>query len=271
MLTGIIKPDKAQPIEWDRISGNLRWWIGGGHDGDGSTTVDYKHGPRVMVVKAENGYGCLEALKMMLGGSIHKHAAETEEQQETKCWTLSGRSAIDFCKNMQNFLFLKKPQLVKMCEYPIDDLQIMQMRPVCGTHVSNGHVIIGCSLSDVYRQLGKAYNGNISKGVDDPAKVVYGYRWESIPNPVQQKDVQEQCRALDVELREMKHVEHLAIHDDLPKPYVSGTVIKNPSPNHSRSVRIFFMYIWRPFSLQRACFMTAPFCGAARNSCKISI
>ncbi len=69
---------------------NMRWWIG--HDSDGCTTLDYNHGPRVMMVKAENGWGCLEVLKLMLGGAIHKHADETESQQARKCWTISGRT-----------------------------------------------------------------------------------------------------------------------------------------------------------------------------------
>ena len=219
MLAGIVKQDRTQPIEWDRISDDLRWWIGGQHDSDGCTTVDYNHGPRVMVVKAENGWGCLEVLKTILGGVIHKHADETEEQQARKSWTLSGRSAIDFCKVIKDFCYLKKPQLVKMCEYPIDDLQLMQMVPVKGVHKVDGTVIapsislaarqLAAPLSSIYRTLDKHLSS-------------YGYSWSRIGNPVSKTETQEKCRELEKELRDMKHVEHQSIPCTLPSPYVAG-------------------------------------------------
>ena len=223
MLAGIVKPDKAQPIDWSLIADTMRWWVGGNHDSDGCTTLDYKHGPRVMVVKAENGYGCLEVLKLMLGGTIYKQANESEEQQATKCWSISGRTAIEFCVNMKNFLFLKRPQLEKMSEYPIDDLQIMQMQPVMGRHLSDGSIILAPSLSAAGRAVGKRCT-NIHTVLDLPDRAAYGYRWSRLPNPVDKEETQNKCRVLEQELREMKHTEHLPIECDLPIPYVSGNI-----------------------------------------------
>lgn len=223
MLAGIVKPDKAPPISWDRISDALRYWVGGNNDGDGCCTLDYKHGPRVMVVKAENGWGSLETLKILLGGTIHLQADETELQQARKCWTITGRTALQFCEIIQHYCFLKRPQLVKLCEYPVDDLQIMQMRPVCGKKISDGTVIIGASQSAAGRQLGKRPR-NIQTVLDDPGRSAYGYRWMSLLNPVSQEETQKKCREIEEELHRMKHVEHEVIVDELPRPYVSGLV-----------------------------------------------
>lgn len=222
MLAGIVKPDKAPPIAWDKISDALRYWIGGNHDGDGCSLLDYKHGPRITVGKAENGWGTLETLKLLLGGKIYDKAKEeTEEQQAQKNWTITGRTALQFCEIIQRYCFLKRPQLVRLCEYPVDDLQIMQMQPLFGVHHITGEIIKGCCISDIYRKLGKKYNGNISLALDKD-KVAYGYRWISLANPVSKEETQKKCREIEEELHRMKHVEHEAILGDLPSPYVAG-------------------------------------------------
>ncbi len=223
MLAGIVKPDKAPPISWDRISDALRYWVGGNNDADGCITLDYKHGPRVMVVKAENGYGTLETLKLLLGGTIHKQADATEMQQARSCWTISGRSALQFCEIIQHYCFLKKPQLVKLCEYPVDDLQIMQMRPVYGRKIFDDTVIVGPSLSAASRIIGKR-PANIHAVLDNPCLSAFGYRWKSLRNPVSQEETQKKCREIEDELHRMKLVEHEIILDNLPSPYVSGVV-----------------------------------------------
>lgn len=221
MLAGIVKPDKAPPISWDRISDALRYWVGGHNDADGCITLDYKHGPRVMVTKADNGYGSLEALKMLFGGTIEDKTPDTDTQQAKKGWTISGRSALQFCEIIQHYCFLKKPQLVKLCEYPVDDLQIMQMRPVCGRKIDDGTTIVGPSQSAAARTLGKRPN-NITTVLDNPGRSVYGYRWMSLVNPVSIEETRTKCREIEEELHRMKHVEHEAILEDLPTPYVAG-------------------------------------------------
>ena len=140
VIADIIYQKDHQPIGWKNISSELRYWIGGQHDTDGSSNISENSGLRISVSKAKNGYSTLETLKSLLGGDITLKQTETETQQEQKSWCIRGKKAIDFCANMQDYVFLKRRQLVLGAEYPFVELQAMQMSPIKGLNLSTKEI-----------------------------------------------------------------------------------------------------------------------------------
>ncbi len=55
-------------------------------------------------------------------------------------------------------------------------------------------------------------------------KSVGNCTWQYIENPVKEDEARARRKRLEIELSEMKHVEHLPIDIKLPKPYIAGFV-----------------------------------------------
>ena len=141
MLDGIFCQPEIQPIQWSEICCELRDWIAGNHDTDGCSSVVYKHGLRITVSKAENGWATLETLKQLLGGQIYHKMSEDDNHQVQRAWSISGKAAVDFCKEIQHHVLLKEEQLALGAKYPVAELQAMQMKPVKGMNIVTQSIV----------------------------------------------------------------------------------------------------------------------------------
>ena len=67
---------------------------------------------------------------------------------------------------------------------------------------------------------------NISKCIlgTHRIKSVGNCTWQYIENPVKEDEARARRKKLEIELSTMKHVEHLPIDIELPKPYIAGFV-----------------------------------------------
>ena len=121
---------EANTIDWTTVDEESRWWIGGQIDSDGSVGVYAGYGLKVTVGKAENGWTALDILKSMLGGNIIDMYEEKDNWQAMKMWYINNRTALEFCRIMQHYCFLKRPQIIKALEYPADEMRLKNMQPV---------------------------------------------------------------------------------------------------------------------------------------------
>lgn len=207
-------------VNWGKIPTSMWHWIAGHADGDGYVSVDYKHGLRVGVKKAKKGYNSINLLKELLGGNIYDCTPETEKHQESKTWVITGLSALEVCKHLQFHSKIKQEQFTVASEYPLEDLQAMQFKPVKGTDISNKKIVYYPTITAARNETG-ANVGNVLNGKWSHSK---GYKWEYIDNPIKSEKVREKWTFIYKKLKVLKKTEHLLIEIPLTLPYVAGFI-----------------------------------------------
>lgn len=223
MIAGVIYQENKETIDWNNLDDNMRDWVGGEFDSDGCISIDRKHGVRIMMVKAENGWPCLEEHRNIFGGTLYKQKDETEKQQSTKIWSLSGKMAIDFCEVMKAHTFLKSDQLAEASRYPFLELHAMKMKPVAARNMKTQEIRVFASQSAGQRAIGGKLP-NIRAVLDKPNLSCAGHRWWSIPNPISVDETQKLAKLIETRVHDLKSVEHLEISRELSAPYCAGFV-----------------------------------------------
>ena len=202
--------------DWSKITEDQRWWIGGQHDGDGSSGF-HNGSHRVAVGKARSGYVCLHHLQHLLGGSISKEQPQKGNCEASKQWYLFGRAALEFCQVMQYYTFLKKPQLELAAVFPYHNFWLARVVPVVGTNIETGERHVRVSAEHNYKACQQLARHTSS-----------GHTWTVLPNEWvstrSDAEIHAANAALEAELKALKHVEHGAIDVELPKPYMAGFV-----------------------------------------------
>lgn len=221
LIAGVIYQEHKQPINWNKVDDNMRDWIAGNLDADGCVSIDQKHGIRVMIVKAENGWSCLEKHVDLFGGTLHRSNSETDRQQARKIWSISGKNAIDFCNVMKHYTFLKSNQFAEAGKYPFLELHAMQMKPVAARSLLTNEIKIFPSQIAGYRVIGGKLS-NIRTVLDKPNLSCAGHRWLSIPNPISTTETQQLARDIAARVHDLKSIEHATISKPLPAAYCAG-------------------------------------------------
>ena len=224
MRAGMYVRDK-DIIEWGGVNNDLRWWIGGHMDADGCVRMCPVNGLMVRIGKAENGWHCLVWLKKLLQGAIYDSTPENETEQAMREWCLRGQAALNFCRVIKDYCFLKKPQLIKGCEFVFGELWMLQMKPVAATNRTTGEMRVFAGPHHAAREMCIS-NGNICNCIrgKNRTKSVGNCTWQYIENPVKEDEARARRKKLEIELSAMKHVEHLPIDIELSKPYIAGFV-----------------------------------------------
>lgn len=209
---------KTKHASLDQLTEDQLWWLGGHFDGDGCVRVSHRE-VTVDIGKAQNAWATLVYLYHLVGGNLRfKPDHRKGNRQDRGEWKLHGSMAVDFCRVMQAYTFLKRDQLRRAADYPLNGGFIKRMRPVVGTHRDTGEVLTFRSVSDART------NGFISiihnlAGTTTHCK---NYEWRYLDNPVSPGDVETTRADITRDLKRMKATEHARIHDDLPLPYVAG-------------------------------------------------
>ena len=225
MLAQIDVGEREQSsVDWTGIDEDTKKYIAGQIDGDGSVGV-YNGGLKVSVGKAENAWHVLFRLQDMFEGSIHISHKATDNHQAVKTWQLIGRSALDFCMVMQHYTFGKQPQFAKACEHPIHDLRMMMWKPVMATSKTGQERMFG-NMYAATKVLPRTCVGSIAKCVKGVKhyNTCGGYTWRALENPVKQEEVLARVKALELQLKAMKRIEHLPISVQLSLPYIAGMI-----------------------------------------------
>lgn len=213
---------RERRVDFEKLSDDVKWWIGGQMDGDGCVRVCPINGLTVRIGKAENAWHSLVHLQRFMGGAIYDCNRSREGNfQAERHWTLRGQAALDFCESMQRFMFLKQPQLVKALEFPLYGGWMAKMKPVRGTHKKTGETVVFASVSDAKRKIGIT---SINAYLAGKTTHAGGYEWEYIANPVKTGEIHSKRAELERIVSDLKRVEHLEIEAELPLPYVAGFV-----------------------------------------------
>ena len=223
-------------IDWTAISEDVRWWVGGQLDGDGSVGI-YQTTLKVTVGKAENAWHVLEKLHCLFGGRLHRRKTETDTQQETKAWVLDGRCALDFCRVMKDYTIFKNPQFSLAARHPIPDLRIMRWMPLMATSTTTGQELFfpnAYAASKTLRYVAAHPALACARGLPN-YKTSGGYKWRLLRNPVTKDAVAARVKELAAEVKRLKKVEHMETHQTLPLPYVAGLVDSDGSMSLNKS------------------------------------
>lgn len=213
-------------MDWNNISEDVRWWVGGNFDGDGCVGLYKATNLAVVIGKAENAWHVLDRLQELFGGSIHLFHQETETHQAAKNWKLIGRSAVEFCKVMQKYTLFKRPQLALAATHPIDDLRIMIWKPVMATDPRTGAETMYPNMWDAAQKLPRVTVCAIVKCArgDKHYNTCGGFKWQKLENPVKRTEVRDRVKNIAKGLKQLKKVEHEETDMEMPLPFVAGLI-----------------------------------------------
>lgn len=209
-------------IRWELVTDELRFWTGGMIDGDGCISADIKHGLRVSVKQAELGWLTLYRLQEMYGGQVHLNKEACGTHQAQKTWYLSGRNALFFCREMQNYVHLKRAQMQAANSYPIDELKFMQMTPVESRNPITRETQMFGSVA--YAKSVVPALGSLNFALKDPAKRAGGRYWTYAINPVTAEETLKKQAAAIMALKQLKKIEHEAVVETLHLSYIAGLI-----------------------------------------------
>lgn len=209
---------KTKHASFDHLTEDQLWWLGGHFDGDGCVRVCPKE-ITVDISKAQNAWATLIYLYHLVGGNLNfKPDSRGGDRQDRGEWKLHGSMAADFCRVMRAYTFLKRDQLCRAADYPLNGGFIKRMRPVQGTHRDTGEVL-------TFRSVNEARNNGFMSIIHNLAGTMThckNYEWCYLDNPVSPEDVSTTRDDITRDLKRMKATDHAPITDDLPLPYVAG-------------------------------------------------
>ncbi len=209
---------KTKHASFDHLTEDQLWWLGGHFDGDGCVRVCPKE-ITVDIGKAQNAWATLVYLYHLVGGNLNfKPDSRGGDRQDRGEWKIHGSMAVDFCRVMQAYTFLKRDQLRRAADYPLNGGFIKRMRPVQGTHRDTGEVLTFRSVSEARQNGFMSIIHNLA-GTMTHCK---NYEWRYLDNPVSPEDVSTTRADITRDLKRMKATAHAPIERDLPLPYVAG-------------------------------------------------
>ena len=209
-------------VDWTQISEDMRSWIAGQLDGNGFIAAE-SSGILITITKPERGLACLEHLRSTIGGSILKGRYPNGNRQVQLVWKLRGDAAIALCKDLADYIFLKRPQMIVGATVPRNELEMTKLRPVIATDKLTGEQTVYGSLCEAARVMNTS-PGNICNAIKGVIKSIGGHTWEAIPNLFNRDDAIAKCDAVNKRLKDLKRIEHEPIIGPMSLPYVAGFV-----------------------------------------------
>lgn len=218
-------PDReANTIDWSKVDEDSRWWIAGQFDGDGSIGVYPGYGLKACIGKAENGWSVLIIIQEMLGGNICDLAAETDKNQASRIWYINNRTALEFCRVMRDYCFLKRPQIIKAFEYPADKMRLKNMQPVVALDIITKKPVQNFVSMLFAAKTLKTQTGHIAEVIRGKKPTCAKFKWAYLENPVKRDQVDKHFKSLTKELKKMKHIAHEELLEEMPLAYAAGFV-----------------------------------------------
>ena len=100
---------------------NLRW-AAGFFDGDGCVLVNKTNTLQVTVTQAVTYRTNLDELSRLFGGVVKQRAVpQKQTHNQTYRWDICGKKAIAFCKQIEPYAVLKRPQVLLGASHRVED------------------------------------------------------------------------------------------------------------------------------------------------------
>ena len=97
-------------------------WAAGFFDGDGCVFIGRTNTLYVIVTQAETYKANLDELARMFGGVVRKHGVPAKPtHNQTYRWELCGKPAVAFCKQIEPYALLKRPQILLGASHRVAD------------------------------------------------------------------------------------------------------------------------------------------------------
>jgi hypothetical protein len=168
--------------------------------------------------KAKKGYIGLYKFQQLMGGTINLSKKETEKQQEQSKWCVYGNAALDFCKVMKNYTFLKRPQLEEALAYKVYGRTVTLLQPVKSYNPFTGCSVVYPSVCFAARSTG-TYSAHICKCLKGELHTAGKLMWTNIENPVKTDDINHEHAEIEQKLKTMKGIDHELIDPKLKISY----------------------------------------------------
>lgn len=194
-------------MNWDDIGEDLRWYIGGQLDGDGSVDVRNEC-PRIRLTKSVTAAHVVVMFRNIFGGCITTRLPNKDNTEASCTWECLGAYVKPLCKNIAEYMHAKQPQFRLAASMPLGKT------PLTVTHgnVTTSYdyrkdvaILLGITKS----RIGRLLRGQVSAEYG-------GHLLVNIPNPRQAR------AAIAERLHEMKHEAHLPVTRTLPDAYFAG-------------------------------------------------
>lgn len=121
----------------DNITEDIKWWVGGELDGDGSVGV-YAGRLKVVLHKSVKSMTTIERFRDLFGGSIVHNLPANEFEEAQAAWFLRAEEARRFCKDIVPYTFLKKEQFRVASEIIVGRTPIIATKDGISKPVRNG-------------------------------------------------------------------------------------------------------------------------------------
>ena len=121
----------------DHIGEDVRWWVGGELDGDGSVGV-YAGRLKVVLKKSVKSMTTIKRFRNLFGGSIVHSPAANEFEEAQAAWFLRAEEAQRFCKDIVPYTFLKREQFRVASEIIVGRTPIIATKDGVSKSVRNG-------------------------------------------------------------------------------------------------------------------------------------
>lgn len=177
-LLSMLNTNNENIVDWNKVSEEARWWIGGQLDGNGCSYVDPNALQlRVIVVQPQSRWGCLHILQETLGGEVTDACQSDSKYQCTREWTVTDQPAKLFCKIIQDYCFRKRSQLKLAATFPANELQVAKCWPVVSTDVITASRNVYCTSVDTE-------SNNVAAARRGERYTAASCTWSNISNPL---------------------------------------------------------------------------------------
>ena len=121
----------------DNEAEDIKWWVGGELDGDGSVGV-YAGRLKVVLHKSVKSMTTIERFRDLFGGSIVHNPPANKFEEAQAAWFLRAEEAQRFCKAIIPYIFLKREQFRVASEIIVGRTPIIATKDGISKSVRNG-------------------------------------------------------------------------------------------------------------------------------------
>ena len=196
----------------DRVPEDIRWWVGGELDGDGSVGV-YACRLKVVLHKSVVSLTTLQRFRDLFGGTIVHSPAANEFQEPQAAWILRTEPARQFCADISPYTILKKHQFQIASNITVGRTPIIATRNGVTKALQNGtqlHKLIADP-----RILQWTVRRRIKKGAD------FSLGGWSV-SKLDKADAKKRLSEARESLMASKHEEHVPVTGHPPLAYFCG-------------------------------------------------
>lgn len=205
-------------MDFNHLPEYFWWYLGGLFDGDGTVYVRTSSTLRLCITQASRNSIIIIILYRIFGGLYDIIKAKKITHQDTHRWIIEGSSAIKITIKLQNYVHLKKPQLILAATFPDQKGTYCIVTHSKTNEKKTFNDMHQCSLAFGLSKNAIANWQKGYRGCENKPKKVKEWDFEFITS----KSFKNKKIFIESELKKMKLVDHLPISCNLNSAYCSG-------------------------------------------------